>query len=257
MERIRELDRYQKVVLLILLVMAVFFAAMYAVTTSRTGFAYMDKILRPETVDGATVYSGIIGGENAFFTVTADKTVTFRHGDRIYGPYSALEAPDAIPEEDPLAEQMTGLEVRNGDMVIFRGGMIETGRNDGDFILVDEEGSLSGISFSVQMGDGTMVDSKGNVVDPMEPSVYTVLQLMRGPKLTAKGHWGVFALCIVFSLVTACTVVFADELFRFALAFRIRNADRAEPTDWELTERYISWTILPVIILLGYLVGLG
>ena len=257
MDRIRELDRYQKAVLLILLAMAVTFAVMYAVTTSRTGFAYMDEILKPETLDGVTVYSGIIDGENAEFTVTADRTVTFRHGERLYGPYTAAQAPDAIPEDDSLAEQMTGLEVRDGNEIIFRGGMIETGISDGDFVLVDEEGRLSGISFTAQMSDGTVVDSNGNVVDMMEPSVYTVINLMRGPKLTAKGHWIVYLLCLVFSVVTALSILYADELFRMGLAFRIRNADRAEPTDWELTERYISWTILPVIILLGYLVGLG
>lgn len=257
MERIRELDRYQKAVLLILIIMAVIFAALYAVTTSRIGFAYMDKILRPEIVDGVQVYSGILGGEKATFAVTADKTVTFRHGDRLYGPYTAVEAPDAVPEKDSLAEQMTGVEVRDADEILFRGGYLKTGNGDGEFLLVDEKGSWSGVSISVQMSDGTVMDGNGNIVDPMEPNVYTILRLMQGPELTAKGHWSVYILCVAISVFTALSVMFADEMFRFALAFRIRNADRAEPADWELAGRYISWAILPVVILFGYLVGLG
>lgn len=256
MERIRNLYRYQKVILLILIVMAVIFAALYAVVTSRTGFSYMDKILIPETRDGATVYSGIIGGEKAWFTVSGDKSVTFRHGDRLYGPYTAVEAPDAVPEEDSLSEQMTGIEVRDGDKIIFRGGFVETGYSDGDFILVDEKGSLSGVSISVHMSDGTVMDGNGNIVDPMAPDVYSLLHLMNGPELTAKGHWGVYFLCLVMSAVTAVSLVYADELFRFGLSFRIRNADTAEPSDWALADRNISWLIATVGIFVVYIIGL-
>lgn len=256
MERIRNLYRYQKVILLILIVMAVVFAVLYAVTTSRTGFSYMDKILIPETRDGATVYSGIIGGEKAWFTVSGDKSVTFRHGDRLYGPYTAVEAPDAVPEEDSLAEQMTGVEVRNGDKIIFRGSVLPTGYDDQDFILLDEKGNLDGVHVMVHMSDGTVVDGDGNTVDPMEPDVYTILHLMQGPELTAKGHWGVYFLCLVMSAVTAVSIVFADELFRFGLSFRIRNADMAEPSDWALMNRSISWFIAPVGILVCYIIGL-
>ena len=256
MERIRNLARYQKVILLILTVMAVVFAALYALITSRIGFSYQDKILRPETVDGATVYSGIIGGQNAFFTVTADKTVTFRHGNRNYGPYTAVETPDAIPEKDPLVEQMTGVEIRDGDMVIFRGAILLTGYDEQEFILLDEKGNLDQVYSLFHMSDGTVMDGNGNIVDPMEPDVYTILHLMKGPELTAKGHWGIYFLCLFMSAVTAVSLVFADDLFRFGLSFRIRNADMAEPSDWELMDRSISWFVASGGILVFYIIGL-
>jgi len=47
-----------------------------------------------------------------------------------------------------------------------------------------------------------------------------------------------------------------DEIFRWNLSFNIRNADKAEPSDWEIIGRYISWTVLPVLALIVYIMGL-
>jgi len=52
------------------------------------------------------------------------------------------------------------------------------------------------------------------------------------------------------------SVLFADELFRFNLAFRIRDAGRAEPSEWEIAGRYISWAVLPVVALALFIEGL-
>ena len=51
-------------------------------------------------------------------------------------------------------------------------------------------------------------------------------------------------------------ILFADELFRWDLAFRIQDVDRAEPSDWEITSRYISWTVLAVIAMFVFIAGL-
>ena len=45
MQRIRALTPYQKIVLLILLMMALLFTILYPVTISREGFLYKDAIL--------------------------------------------------------------------------------------------------------------------------------------------------------------------------------------------------------------------
>ena len=52
-------------------------------------------------------------------------------------------------------------------------------------------------------------------------------------------------------------LLFADELFRWNLSFSIRNADRAEPSEWEIQTRYISWTVLPIMALVVFVRGLG
>ena len=82
MERIKTLDRYQKIILLLLSAMLVIFTAAYAVVSSRVGFSYRDTILRAQVVDATTVYSGRIRGETTTFTVTQDKVVTYCYGDK-------------------------------------------------------------------------------------------------------------------------------------------------------------------------------
>lgn len=64
-------------------------------------------------------------------------------------------------------------------------------------------------------------------------------------------------MAVVFSLLTAASMLFADELFRWNLAFQIRNVEKAEPSDWEIAGRYLSWTVLTLLVLGFYIGGLS
>ena len=256
MERIKELNRYQKGILLLLAVMIAVFGVIYGVVSSRVGYSYMDKILVPSEENGNKVYSGTIRGEDSCFVVTPEKEVTFRHGGRVYGPYTAKEDPTAIPEKDDLSTHMTGVEVKNGDEIIFRGGIFKIGGEDSYWMLINEDGTNASIVITATMSDGTVVDGDGNVVDEMEPSVTTVLELMDGPKLTRKGQWIAWFGGIFISVLTAVSILFADELFRWKLAFRVYNADHAEPSDWEIASRYIGWTVLIIMVFVTNIMGL-
>lgn len=116
---------------------------------------------------------------------------------------------------------------------------------------------MPGASISVTYSDGTVYDGDGNLVDPLEPDVYTVIELMYGPELTHKGSWGMWLLGMFVCIATAVSILFVDELFRWNLSFSIRNADKAEPSEWEITTRYISWTVLPIMALVVFVRGLG
>lgn len=253
-KRIVGLDRYQKAVLLILAVMAAVFSVLYPVTISRVGFVYNDKIFVPEQADGVTVYSGRIGGEQASFTVSEDKTVEFSCGGSYYGPYTVREAPDAVPEDMRSEPDVTGVELFESGELIFRGAVDRFGDR---FVLRNEDGSMPGASISVTYSDGTVYDGDGNLVDPLEPNASTVINLMRGPELTHKGSWGMWLLGMFVCIATAVSILFTDELFRWNLSFSIRNADKAEPSEWEITTRYISWTVLPIMALVVFVRGLG
>ena len=39
--------------------------------------------------------------------------------------------------------------------------------------------------------------------------------------------------------------------------FSIRNAEHAEPSEWEMAGRYIGWTLAPILALATYAIGLG
>lgn len=255
MERVKNLNRYQKGILLLLVAMIVIFGVVYSVVSSRVGFLYMDKIHQPREENGNTVYSGNIQGLESSFTVTPEREVIFRYGEKVYGPYTAKEDRTAIPEEDSLSAYMTGVEILKGDEIIFRGGILETGGANSYRMLVNEDGSAN-FSVTVTVSNGTVMDGDGNVVDQMEPSISTILDLMEGPELTSKGQWIAWFCGIFISIMSAVSILFADELFRWNLAFQIRDVDYAEPSDWEIASRYIVWTVLPVIALVIYIKGL-
>lgn len=256
MERVKNLDRYPKAILLILSAMLVIFTAAYVIVSSRVGFEYRGTILRPTVEDGNTVYAGRIHGEDIRITVTPNKSVSFQYEDKTYGPYTAKKDTTAIPKDSEMAEYMTGVEIRQGDDVFFRGGVFTAGRENSDIILYDEDGSFSGLSISVSTGDGFMYDAEGNVIDQRVPTASTILHLMGDPELTSKGEWMAWFCGVFLSVVTALLILFADELFRHNLRFMIRNVEHAEPSDWEIASRYISWTVLPIMALVSYIMGL-
>lgn len=253
MERVKNLNQYQKGVLLLMSVMVLVFTVAYSIVISREGFAYKDVILIPGQENGAVVYSGKIQGEQARFIVSADKTVEFQYGEKTYGPYTAKEDPTAIPKGEEMSEYMTGVELRCGEKIIFRGAV----QKYEDLCLIyNEDGSLEDSGIIVITSDGIEVDENGNVIDPMEPSVATILDLMDEPELTHKGEWIEWFLGVILCIGIAISILFVDELFRLHLSFQIRDVGRVEPSDLEIAGRYITWTIMPVMALLLFIMGL-
>ena len=252
MERIRNLPLYSKILLLALVVMTIVFAVVYPVVTSREGMLYNDHIFVPGTENGNTIYSAKVDDQLCYFTVTPDKTVTFRCGEKVYGPYTAKEDPTAIPKEDNMAHLMTGLEVREGDEILFRGG-IYTGSI---WLMVNEDGTPANFGVIATMSDGTMTDGKGNIIDPMEPSVSKILKIMDGPELTHKGIGGFWFVGLFVALWAAVGILFADELFRLQFLFSTRYPEDIEPSDLVLALRPIGQTIMVLATLGVYTIGL-
>lgn len=249
----QNLSRFQKGILLLMAAMAVIFAAAYAVTASRVGLEYNGAILVPSQENGCTVYSGRVRGRQAVFTVSEDKTVTFQYGDKTYGPYTAEEDPDAVPAEDQMAPLMTGLVLYQGETVLFRGGVLDTGDS---YWLFNADGSLYNFSVDYGTSDGAQWDENRNMIDPDEPSAAAILKLMNGPALTRKGAWPAWFMGVFICILNAFSILFADKLFRWNLAFQIRDAEQAEPSDWAIMCRHISWVSLAVIALIIFVMGL-
>lgn len=253
MARIRQLDWYQRGILLLLLALALVFAVIYRVRIARVGFLYQDKIFVPSEENGVTVYSGKISGEPAQFTVSEDKAVSFHCGEKTYGPYTVTEDPTALPEVEIEREGMTGVEIREGEKLVFRGGFWQSGE---DYWLRRQDGSMD-LSVGVFVtGDGVMRDANGNAVDPLEPALSDILRLVYGPELTHKGSWLAWFGAVFLSILNAVSILYADELFHWDLSFQIRNAETAEPSDWELMKRYLGWTVFTIMVLVIYIVGL-
>lgn len=253
MEKIKSLNSYQKIILMFMIAMALIFAVIYPKTISKVGYRYNDAILVPTQENGNTVYSGKIQGEQAKFIVSNDNTVVFHYGDKSYGQYTLKEDPTAIPKDRELEEQMIGIEISNGDKLLFRGGVLDFGD---DYYLYNEDGTLDIFDFSYVTNDGIEWDENGNVIDKVAPSASTIYELLNEPQLTHKGDALAWFGAVFISILNALSILFADELFRWNLLFQIRNAENAEPSDWEIASRYIGWTVMTIMVLVIFIMGL-
>ena len=253
MQRIKNLNGYQKGLLLLLLAMALVFAVVYHMTIARVGVLYQNAIFVPAEENGVTVYSGKLRGKQAEFTVSADKTVSFRCDGQTYGPYTVKEDPTARPEDEFGREGMTGVEIRDGEELLFRGGFWQS---DGSFWLRNADGSMDLGMQTYVVENGVKKDSDGNIIDPAKPSASDILRLVFDPELTHKGTWLAWLGAVFISFLTSVSILYADELFRWDLSFQIQNAEAAEPSEWEMMKRYISWTVFAIAALIVYFLGL-
>ena len=253
MERIKNLNRYQKGVLIIMAVMTLAFAVIYPKTISKVGYRYKDTILVPTQENEKTIYRGKIQGEQAQFIVSEDKSVVFHYGNKTYGTYTMKEDSTAIPKDNNLSGQMIGVEIYNGNELLFRGGVLDA---TDTYWLYNEDGTLDNLGFTVYTSYGIEYDENGSIIDRMEPSAINIYELLNGPELMHKGEvfawFGGTFICILNVL----TILFADELFRWNLAFQIRNVENAEPSDWEIAGRYIGWTGMVIMALVIFIMGL-
>ena len=254
MERIRGLNNYQKGILIVMAAMSLIFAVIYQNTIERVGYEYNDAILVPTVEDGNTVYSGKIQEEQAQFIVSNDNRVVFNYGDKTYGPYTVTEDITAIPKDDEMSGSMKGIEVREADTILFRGGVIEL---ENYCLFYNEDGtSNNNILISYVTADGKEWDGNGNPFDKMKPSLSTIYELTQNPELTHKGVGLIWFMAVFICILNALSILFADELFRLNLAFKVRDVDKVEPSEWEITGRYIGWTAMTIIALVIFIMGL-
>lgn len=256
MKRIKDLNCYQKVLLFLMAAMMLAFSISYIRTLLQVGFAYQGSIFVPQKEGTSTIYSGRLRWQEAYFTVSEDKVVWFTCGDKVYGPYVAIEDASAIPKEHELAESMTGVELYEGETLLFRGGFMKIEGLD-FFMLFKEDGTSNMINVVTVTGDGGERDENGNIVDPVEPSAAKILELMNGPELTHHGVWQGWLFGALLCIFNVISILYAEELFRFRLSFRIYNADAVEPSELELAGRYIGWTVIGILALRVFIAGLG
>ena len=248
MNRFRELERFPKILLIALLLMVVAFGAVYGITASRVGYLHNDEIFVPRRENGVTLYEAEVKGQDCAFTVT-DDTVTLVWGSKTYGPYTVREDPTAVPDGHP---QMTGIEILDGNKSYFRGGVTDEAT---DFWLIGADGEQL-FTMTYTLSDGTEMDMNGNPIDHMKPTPRQIVSLLRGPELTHKGHWEICFLGLVIALITAVSILFADELFYLSICFRVENAETAEPSDWHIATRSLGWLFLTIMTGVIFLMGL-
>ena len=122
----------------------------------------------------------------------------------------------------------------------------------------NEDGTVNQNSVVSIVADGNTIitDENGKRIDPKEPSVRDLFELVKGPKLTHKGDgaawFGGVAICIMNTIL----ILFSEELFRLKMAFRIRNVEDIIPSGLEIAGRYITWSALTIMALAVFILGL-
>ncbi len=253
-QRIRNLEGYQKAILLAMAAMVLVFSVVYLLTVRRVGYLYQSTILVPTQEDGATVYTGSIRNTAAQFRVTENQ-VTFRYGDTQYGPYTMESDPTAVPSQQDSEEGFVGIEIRDKGKVVFRGG-VQKLQDHYFFIHSDGSGDLHNLYYEDAVTGVVYNAETGEVHDRMAPTIRDIYALLTTPPLTHKGEGMAWLAGVVICIVNAATLLFADELFHWKMTFLLRNAEGAEPSDWQLGQRFISGATLGILALVVFVLGL-
>lgn len=248
--RFRSLEMFQKGIIILMAVMAVIFAVLTGSAVARKGMNFRDTILTKTEENGSTIYSGRRNSLNTSITIQPDSGIVYRYGEKQYGPYY-VKMDNSLLDPGVSANEETGYEIRNGDKVIFRGSVRDTGAA---LLFYDENGDFESFGNTYIETNGVVI-MDGKVIDQNEPTKAELIEISRGPAIVHKGNWGLWFAGVFFCILNALSIIYADELFRFYLSFRIEHAENVVPSDWELTSRYLGWLIVLIPIIMFFVMG--
>lgn len=253
-----ELTWPQRVVILLQLLLVLVFLILYCTLGRRQVVQYRGEELHMRTDGQSITYSGRLNGAKAVFTVSPGPVVEFTLDGAVYGPYTIVFDSTAVPAEEdlslPSSSSLTGVEVWEGKTRLFRGAYASSGSS---FYLVDGNGEMihgdEKLLHTVETVSGTTI----TYAPADTPGPYSILKIALAPRPQQKGFFGAFFLGLLVCVACSLSILFADGLFRWNLRFLIRDAENAEPSDWELFTRWVGWIVLTILALSSFLIGLG
>ena len=229
----------EKALLLALAGMAVFFLILYLVLSRMPGVEYCGALLLRHTEGETVTYSGRARGQRVEFQVAENGAVTYVVDGQARGPYTVVLDQGAAPDDF-----LTGGEVRLGEEVLFRGGWLLAE----DFPYLEDERGMPQFDLNV-----TVTGMEETL--PRDPSASFLIQLVLEPDLHHRGQWQFYVLGLLISLAAVPLILYADKLFHRHMYWHIRNPELAEPSDWELFSRKLSWGLFAGMALVLYLIG--
>ena len=242
----RTLDRFQRGLLLFLALMTIGFTVAYLIAFGQQGIEYRGCFLVQSKENGNTLYSGKVQEKETVFTVTQAGEVTLRVGDNTFGPYTVEEDDTVSFIQEPNDK---GIILYDKGGQIFRGVCRVMG---GYFTLLDAPGRGWGRAPFISEG---YTPNYGNP-DWDPPFDLIVRMAMGDTRVTRPGNWQMYGLGLFISALDVITILWADSLFRFQMSFRVRDPEKAEPSDWELGSRQIGWVVMAIMAFFVYVMGL-
>lgn len=242
----------QRVLFCLQAFLVVLFLILYSTVGKQQVLYYRDTTLRCFGTETATVYAGKLDGTSITFSVS-ENHMEYRYGDKVIH-YTVLQDPSAIPAKETMEQMdgmhyaLTGVEIRKDSDLLFRGAYLSLSNR---MILFDENGTATNLWASSFSSDGNT--SAKTIPDP---SAATVLSFLYDPDVVQRANF-MGLLCGMFlCVICMVSMLYADKLFRRNLRFKIRNAEDAEPSDWELTSRWIGWVTITCLALFIFILGL-
>lgn len=260
---------YRRAMLVATVGLMILFTVFNLTVGSRQGVEYSGSFYALTTMNGTKTYTAnahewqegntIIQsneGRRIVYTVTpvfnSGFMVECRMGEETYGPYQVegLALTDLPTEfaKHPLNGGMEITNVTTGEL-LFRGGYMQT--SDGYAFLLDER---------AKMESGSIFDyappkpEKGPNCDDLYHFTFGAEESM-----TSRADWMLYFCALLFAVFNTVSLLYAEELFTFHMSFHVEQAEKAEPSEWELLRRHAGWVAFlffeGVLLIAGMLSG--
>lgn len=260
------LTLFQRIILLILAAMLIFFGGLTAWRHTRPGVFYdgrstSDRFLILSEDGGVRRYTGRVDGQKVEFIVDGNQ-VTYHSGDRTYGPYQVLRDDSVLPADSDGIPRV-GVRVLLGDETVFEGGCVYPSDSISaswynDLIWPDGTPyySMLGIGYTTTTSGFSFAD-ESDEEDFYAPRLMAVILLALGPTLYCRGSWGFYLLAAVLSIAVAACTLYYQKLLRWRVRWYVRDWANAEPSDWMIFGSLIGIVALTGMVLLLYITGAG
>lgn len=237
-----ERTRFQKIVLLILAAMAVFFAVLTAVSRTQKGAYFEEALLRRELcAPNVTAYRGRAHGTPVDVTVTRDsekRTTVGFHIEGVLAEVCVVDYPLA-PIRTEQGRTANGVRITKNGEPLFEGGY-------------DPEDTYGWYSPDGTWDAGGAITVRGVTSDPwngFEVDRSDAMRFALGPELESRGSWGMYFLMLVFTILVALDAAFPRTMFYLQHCCDVRDP---EPSDFYLACQKAGWVVLPLVLLGGY-----
>lgn len=262
----KKLGIYQKILLVLMIILTLVYAVFYFIMCTKDWYSYRDNYLLYSEDDGKVKISGEIEGENVVITANVHlvedgyfakmqlNEIEVRYGEEEFGPY-VIKNDDSAVIENPYSINLTGITVYCGEELRFRGGIREY---DGRWLLYNEDGTGGAHEIKNVADDGTTIGALGNIVGSNEPDIGEILELWEGPETVQLVSGEVLVWGLIICIFNAVSMIYADNWFKWNIRFYVKDAYvyDAEPSTWVVVSRYILWTLLFILAVVIYLVGI-
>lgn len=257
------LTLFQRIILLVLAAMFLFFGGLYAWRHAHPGVFYdgrstSDQFLTFSEEGGIRRYTGVVDARRAQFIVEGNQ-VTYLWDDRTYGPYQVLRDDSVLPADSDGVSRV-GVRVLREEGTVFEGGCIYPSDHiSGGWYtdLVWSNGTPYEIGLEINASSNPDFVSPADDGQFRSPRLTAVILLALGPTLSCRGSWGLYILAAVLSVAVAAYTLYYQQLLRWQVRWYVRDWANAEPSDWMMFGALMGILVLTGMVLMLYVTGAG